>query len=103
MLDTKQFASAIKQIAEEKGISEQSVFETIEAAIAAAYKREYGQKGQVIRAKLDMETGKLDVTQVFYVVEGADEEGNITGPLPTKVTEDRQDQEGERSHRGKRG
>ena len=49
MLDTKQFASAIKQISEEKGISEGSVFETIEAAIAAAYKREYGKKGQVIR------------------------------------------------------
>jgi len=91
MLDTKQFASAIKQIAEEKGISEQSVLETIEAAIAAAYKRDYGKKGQIIKAKLDFDTGKLDMTQVFYVVEGVDEEENITGPLPLKVTEDRQD------------
>ena len=91
MLDTKQFLSAIKQIAEEKGISEQSVFETIEAAIAAAYKRDYGKKGQIIKAKLDPETGKPDMTQIYYVVEGADEEGYITGPLPLKVTEDKQD------------
>src|SRR3989338_10788518 len=91
MLDIKQFLSAIKQIAEEKGIAEESVVETIEAAIAAAYKRDYGKKGQIIKAKLDTDTGKLNMTQVIYVVEGADEEGYITGPLPIKVTEDRQD------------
>src|SRR3989338_6868392 len=91
MLDIKQFLSAIKQIAEEKGIAEESVIETIEAAIAAAYKRDYGKKGQIIRAKLDTDTGKLNMTQVLYVVEGADEEGYITGPLPIKVTEDKQD------------
>lgn len=95
-MDTKQFISAIKQITEEKGIPEQSVIETIEAAIAAAYKRDYGKKGQIIRAKLNTETGDLEMTQVFYVVEGADEEGNITGQLPIKVAEDRQDHEGEK-------
>src|SRR3989344_299165 len=89
MFDVKQFTSAIKQIAEEKGIAESSVLETIEAAIAAAYKREYGKKGQVIRAKLDPETGKLEITQVHYVVEGADEEGFVTGELPIKVMDDR--------------
>ena len=91
MLDIKQFLSAIKQIAEEKGIAEENVIETIEAAIAAAYKRDYGKKGQIIKAKLDTDTGKLKMTQVLYVVEGADEEGYITGPLPIKVAEDRQD------------
>lgn len=91
MLDIKQFLSAIKQIVEEKGIAEASVIETIEAAIAAAHKRDYGKKGQIIKAKLDTDTGELDMTQVFYVVEGADEEGYITGPLPIKVTEDKQD------------
>ena len=99
MLDTKQFLSAIKQISEEKGIPEQDVLETIEAAIAAAYKRDYGKKGQIIKAKLDSDTGKLDMTQIYYVVEGADEEEYITGPLPLKVTEDKQDQETERPRR----
>ncbi|HZZ99346.1 MAG TPA: transcription termination factor NusA [Candidatus Paceibacterota bacterium] len=102
MLDTKQFASAIKQISEEKGISEESIFETIEAAIAAAYKREYGKKGQIIRAKLNQETGDLAMSQVHYVVEGVDEEGNITGQLPSKVVEEKpdfQDMEGMRRPR----
>lgn len=90
-MDTKQFLSAIKQIAEEKGIAEQSVLETIEAAIAAAYKREYGKKGQIIKAKFNVQTGDLEMTQHFYVVEGVDDEGYITGPLPVKVMEEKPD------------
>ncbi|MBI4160422.1 MAG: transcription termination/antitermination protein NusA [Candidatus Yanofskybacteria bacterium] len=87
MFDTKQFASAIKQIAEEKGIAEDRVHETIEAAIAAAYKKEYGQKGQIVRAKLNLDTGDLKIDQVKIVVEGVDEEGNIIGDLPEKLSE----------------
>ena len=90
-MDTKQFLSAIKQIAEEKGISEQSVLETIEAAIAAAYKRDYGKKGQIIKTKLDPESGKMEITQIHYVVEGVDEEENITGVLPEKIIEEKPD------------
>ena len=102
MFDMKEFASAMKQISEEKGISAESVFETIEAAIAAAYKREYGEKGQIIKATMDPETGVLSMTQTHYVVEGVDEEGNITGPLPVKVIEEKldfQDMEGTRRRR----
>lgn len=91
MLDIKQFLLAIKQIAEEKSIPEQSVLETVEAAIAAAYKRDYGKKGQIVRAKLDSETGDIKVSQVHYVVEGVDEEGNITGQLPSKLMEEKPD------------
>ena len=90
-MDTKQFLSAIKQISEEKGISEKSVLETIEAAIAAAYKRDYGKKGQIIKAKLDMESGKLEMTQISFVVEGVDEEEYITGKLPAKIYEEKPD------------
>ena len=88
MLDTKQFLSAIHQIAEEKGISEEKIVETIQLAIAAAYKKDYGEKGQIIKAKLDPETGEIKITQIKYVIEGADEEGYITGPLPQKLEED---------------
>lgn len=102
MIDTKQFLSAIRQIAEEKGIAEKSVLETIEAALAAAYKRDYGKKGQIIKCKLDSETGGLVMTQTHYVVEGVDDEGYITGPLPAKLTEEKpdfQDFEGQRGRR----
>ena len=91
MLDIKQFLLAIKQIAEEKGIAEQSVFETVEAAIAAAYKKDYGKKGQVIKAKLDPDSGEIKMSQVHYVVEGVDDEENLTGQLPQKLMEERPD------------
>lgn len=91
MLDVKQFLLAIKQISEEKGIPEESVLETVEAAIAAAYKRDYGKKGQIIKAKLDPDTGGIKMSQTHYVVEGVDEEGNITGALPVKLMEENPD------------
>jgi len=84
MFDMKQFLSAINQIAEEKGIPKDKVVETVEKAIAAAYKKDYGEKGQIIRAKLDGETGKIELKQVKYVVEGVDEEGYLTGELPNR-------------------
>jgi len=68
-MDLKAFTSAIAQISEEKGISEEIILETIETAIAAAYKKDYGQKGQIIRAKLDKETGALKLWQVKLVVD----------------------------------
>lgn len=92
MFDMKQFTSALKQIAEEKGIPEASVLETVEAALAAAYKRNYGKKGQIIKVKMDPETGGLDVSQIYHVVEGVDDEGYITGPISVKISEDRQEE-----------
>ncbi|MBI2450935.1 MAG: transcription termination/antitermination protein NusA [Parcubacteria group bacterium] len=69
MIDQKQFLSAIAQIAEEKGIKSEQVIATIELAIAAAYKKEYGEKQQIIRAKLDPETGKVKFSQIKIVLD----------------------------------
>lgn len=69
MIDTKQFLSALNQIAEEKGIPKEKVIETIEMAIAAAYKKDYGEKGQIVRAKLDSESGGVQMYQVKIVVD----------------------------------
>ena len=41
-MDIKNFKGALQQIAEERGISPEKVIETIEAAIATAYKKDYG-------------------------------------------------------------
>ncbi len=68
-MDLKTFASAISQIAEEKGIEKQKVIEIIEMAIAAAYKKDYGAKGQIVRAKLDEETGEVKYSQIKIVVD----------------------------------
>jgi len=68
-MDLKSFTSAIQQIAEEKGIPREKIVETIEMALAAAYKRDYGKRGQIIRAKLDPETGGVAMTQIKIVVD----------------------------------
>lgn len=68
-MNLKDFKSAISQLAEERGISEERVLETIEAAIAAAYKKDYGKKTQKIIAKLDEKTGKPEFWQVKKVVD----------------------------------
>lgn len=69
MFDLKNFSSAITQIAEEKGIAKEKIIETIEQAIAAAYKKEYRKKNEIIRAKMDTETGEVKFWQVKIVVE----------------------------------
>lgn len=67
-MDIKSFTSAIAQIAEEKGISSEKVMESIETAIAAAYKKDYGKKGQKILAKLDSQSGEVKFWQAKLVV-----------------------------------
>ena len=68
-IDIKSFASAIAQIAEEKEIPVEKVIETIEIAIAAAYKKDYGKKGQVIKAKMNLETGEVKSWQIKQVLD----------------------------------
>ena len=69
MLDLKTFKSALEQLEEERKIPKEKILEAIEQAMAAAYKKDYGKKGQIIRAKFDMETGKTDFFQVKIVVD----------------------------------
>ena len=68
-MDKKSFASAIEQICEEKGISEKRVLETVEMALAAAYKKEYDRKGQNVKVKFNLKTGQMEVFQVKLVVD----------------------------------
>lgn len=65
-----EFGSAVLQLAEEKGISEDKVMEVVEAALAAAYKKDYGKRGQVIRAEFDKVTKSA---QYFLVKDVVDE------------------------------
>lgn len=61
--------SALEQLEQERGISKDKILDAIEAALAAAYKKDYGKKGQIVRATLDMNTGKSDFVQVKIVVD----------------------------------
>ena len=69
MLDLKNFNAALEQLAAEKGVSKEKVIETIEAAIATAYKKDYGKKGQKIKAKFNAVSGEVKFWQVKLVVD----------------------------------
>jgi transcription termination/antitermination protein NusA len=68
-MDIKSFQRALGQIAEERGISPEKVIETIESAIATAYKKDYGKKGQKIKAKFNAVSGDVQFWQVKIVVD----------------------------------
>ncbi len=63
------FSAAIGQICEEKNIPKNIVIETIEAALAAAYKKDYGSKNQEVRVDMNEETGEIIVYVSKEVVE----------------------------------
>ena len=69
MLDLKTFKSALEQLEEERKIPKEKILDAIEQAMAAAYKKDYGKKGQIIRAKFNLDTGKTDFFKIKIVVD----------------------------------
>jgi N utilization substance protein A len=69
MLNIKELSKALKQVAEEKGLDPDKVIEVIESSIAAAYKKEYGERGEVVKCKMDQKTGELNFWQTKTVVD----------------------------------
>ncbi len=62
-------AAAIKQICDEKNIPYEAVIETVEAALAVAYRKDFGEKNQNIKVTFDPETSESRVFDVKEVVE----------------------------------
>mgnify|MGYP000855564269 CR=1 FL=1 len=96
MIDLKALNRLIEQIAEEKGLEKEKIIAAIEDAIAAAYKKEYGEKGAWIKCELNTRTGKMkffkvktvvDETTVRIVDEGKEEEQNVTDKSASKITQ----------------
>ncbi len=69
MLDLKTMKSALEQLEQERKIPKEKIFEAIEQALAAAYKKDYGKKGQIIRTHFNQETGETEFYQVKIVVD----------------------------------
>lgn len=63
-----QFASAINQICDEKNIDAATVISAVEAALVAAYRRDYGNADQELKAVFDEKTGMTRMYQVWKVV-----------------------------------
>lgn len=68
-LDMKQLAVAIRTIAEEKNLPEDTVKEVVEQALAAAYRRDYGDREQEIRVTMNLNTGDIDVYVTKEIVD----------------------------------
>ncbi|MDO8507673.1 MAG: transcription termination factor NusA [bacterium] len=64
------FTQAINQICDEKNLSRDVVMETVKAALASAYKKDYGSKDQEVRVEIDEESGAI---QVYVIKEVVDE------------------------------
>jgi len=78
----EQLEQALDQIAEEKGVSRQDLISMIEASLAAAFRKDYGQKNQNIVVEFDPETmgtKVFDVKKVVEVVEDPQKEVDVEG------------------------
>ncbi len=73
-LDFKQLGVAIRSIAEEKNLPEDVVQEAVEQALAAAYRRDYGDRDQEIKVKMNLNTGEVDAYVTKEIVD------NVTNP-----------------------
>ena len=69
---TNNIAAAIKQIADEKNLSMEAIIGAIEAALAAAYRKEFGNKNQNIKVVFNADNGQTAVFDVKTVVENVD-------------------------------
>lgn len=68
-IDLKQLALAVRTIAEEKSLPEDMVHDIIEQAIAAAWRRDHGDREQDVRASMDSNSGEVTVYVSKTVVE----------------------------------
>lgn len=68
-LDLKQMAMMVKIIAEEKGLEEEVVLDVVQAAIAAAWRKDNGDREMNVRAELNMNNGEAEVFVAREVVE----------------------------------
>lgn len=92
-----EITTAIKQICDEKGLSYDAVIATIESALAAAYRKDYGEKNQNIKVEYDPETNKTRVFDIKVVVEDVPEEElallaeSLEAPVETAKTSDKKE------------
>ncbi len=68
-LDLKQMSAMVDIIAEEKGLPKETVLDVIEQAIAAAWRKDNGDRDMNVRAALNTKTGAADVFVTRVVIE----------------------------------
>lgn len=73
-IDMSEITKAIQALCDEKNLSYEAVMETIEAALAAAYRKDFGNKQQNIKVKFDPDTGDMQAWDIKTVVADIDPE-----------------------------
>jgi len=68
-MDFKQLGQAIKLIAEEKNLPEEQVTDIVQQALAAAWRRDFGNREQEVRVTMNLNTGDVTVYVTKEVVE----------------------------------
>lgn len=68
-LDLKQMSAMVDIIAEEKGLPKETVLDVVEQAIAAAWRKENGERDMNVRATLNTNTGEAEVIISREVIE----------------------------------
>ena len=69
LFDLKALNTTLVQLEEDKNIPREKIIDAIEQALAAAYKKDYGKKGQIIRAAFNTDTGDVEFNQIKIVVD----------------------------------
>lgn len=69
MFDLKVINSVLSEMEEERGIPRERMIDAIEQSLATAYKKEYGKRGQIIRAEFDLNVGTTTFNQIKLVVD----------------------------------
>ena len=69
MLDIKALKIALEQLEQEKKISHEKVVDAVEKSLAAAYQKEYGKRGQIVRCTINFDTGETTFDQIKIVVD----------------------------------
>ena len=90
-MDTKEFKKALSVLVEEKGISEDYIYESLELALTSAYKKNYKSLSNV-RVEFDRQMGDIHVYSFKTVV--VDEEQEALEPIMIEVEDTESDEEG---------
>lgn len=69
MFDLKIINSVLDEMETERGIGRDKMLDAIAQSLATAYKKEYGKRGQVIKADIDLDSGTTTFQQIKKVVE----------------------------------
>ena len=73
-IDIKELVMVLKSLAEEKNLSEEVVHDILEQALAAAWRRDHGERTQNVRAALNLHQASVDIYVIHEIVEEVEDE-----------------------------